>query len=91
MKICSYCGVEFNPDEVGRRKYCSEECANKAKKDNFKRYWETNKEKHQKTCREYQLEHREERDRRVQEFFQRHPEKHNEYKKKYRDRKKNKD
>ncbi len=81
------CGKEFEPSVSGRRKYCSDECALEAKKEAFKRYWEENKEKHSQACREYQLEHREERDERVKEFFENNPEKYAEYKRKYREKK----
>lgn len=79
MAICKYCGNEFNPSQVGRRKYCSAECAEAVKKATFQHYWETHKDKHREVCRKYQLEHADERDKRVHEFYEKHPDKKAEY------------
>ncbi|CAK7068644.1 MAG: hypothetical protein EUB_03738 [Eubacterium sp.] len=37
MKKCEHCGKSFNEKVIRRRKYCSEECAYKAKRENIRK------------------------------------------------------
>lgn len=70
---CSICGKKFYKTDNYVRKYCSEECANIARKQHFQKYYETNKEKHNKVCNEYNKAHRESCRRNLNKFKQNHP------------------
>lgn len=78
IKQCIWCGREFTTNN-GNTKLCSEECKKARAKSRFQHYYETNKEKHNRVCREYNKTHKEECREAVKRFFERNPGKNKEY------------